>query len=638
MRGERRGEHRVWKAKQPDLEEGEIGPDDDRQKKEKTFFLSNLPGWLKTEELRAECVRFGQLGDIYIARKKDKYGGSFAFARYGNIRHVDKMVKALNTLSFGGVRIWAKVARFGKEGNEGKNPRIPRKPSGGSTSGYQGRTFVGNHSNQSFKEILAGKKGDSHDDISQVLLDETGPAKAMEWAGRSVVGYAHNIAKLCKVDIDLGKVNLGRMEIRYLGGMKVLITFSAREVAKTFIDEKKQLWEVCFSEAILWEGEWLDYERIAWLKFDGIPAALWDIRNVSKIGERFGKVVEGVNNMIGEGNLAYAHMGVLLQSGKRINEEIVVSWGGQNFKCWVSEDAGNWVPGFVSDDLTVIGDDRVPEDDAGVQDGLPESNAGVHDGLPESNAGISQADTPAAAVGVGGKSLEDEEAGGCMGGGEESHSVHGNSGEEALGNVPAQNFNVSNPTQRAGVGHDDILSGGPAHEKFVNEVDWAKAFTNSGLMVKKKRKRPVKGNYRTGLRFAPRRTNHRFPDLNSNPPGESSPSSGSVAVKKKQRIRRKSKVVIGNLQEGDVPDTYGDYSGGIDDEFESDWGESGDGEDASRPVEVVSDRAGGLDKEGLGVEADETRGVGEVVGLDLKGFEASVNEAIIAELGAVGNQ
>ena len=44
--------------------------------------------------------------------------GGFGFVRYGNVRDVDKLLKALNNVWFGDCRVVAKVASFDRLGNK----------------------------------------------------------------------------------------------------------------------------------------------------------------------------------------------------------------------------------------------------------------------------------------------------------------------------------------------------------------------------------------------------------------------------------------------------------------------------------------------------------------------------------------
>ncbi|MCI22813.1 RNA recognition motif, partial [Trifolium medium] len=47
-------------------------------------------------------------------RKRNVHNNKFGFVRYSKVRDVTKLLRAINDISFGKFRIWARVARFDK--------------------------------------------------------------------------------------------------------------------------------------------------------------------------------------------------------------------------------------------------------------------------------------------------------------------------------------------------------------------------------------------------------------------------------------------------------------------------------------------------------------------------------------------
>ncbi|KAI3785527.1 hypothetical protein L1987_44646 [Smallanthus sonchifolius] len=95
------------------------------------------------------------------------------------------------------------------------------------------------------------------------------------------------------------------------------VMFSSSHCANKFLYDYKHIWKAWFSNLTIWEGQFLDFERIAWLHVLGLPLHLW---------ER-----------------------VLLKSGNRIREEIMVAHMNDSFLCWVIEEYGNLVLDFLYD-------------------------------------------------------------------------------------------------------------------------------------------------------------------------------------------------------------------------------------------------------------------------------------------------
>ncbi|KAL8205874.1 hypothetical protein R6Q57_009425 [Mikania cordata] len=65
---------------------------------------------------------------------------------------------------------------------------------------------------------------------------------------------------------------------RYIGGLKVLLTFNSTTETKAFVKEKKDLWSSRFRYVEIWDGQCVEYDRVAWVKIHGVPVHLWDAK------------------------------------------------------------------------------------------------------------------------------------------------------------------------------------------------------------------------------------------------------------------------------------------------------------------------------------------------------------------------
>jgi hypothetical protein len=77
-----------------------------------SFYFTNFPVQLSLFYLRKGFEVCGILEDVYVARKRNKYGQPYGFVRFSNVRDISKLNKALNAVSFGDFRVRARVVRF----------------------------------------------------------------------------------------------------------------------------------------------------------------------------------------------------------------------------------------------------------------------------------------------------------------------------------------------------------------------------------------------------------------------------------------------------------------------------------------------------------------------------------------------
>ena len=77
-----------------------------------TFYFTNISALIPYHILRQSFEVCGILEDLFVARKFNAQGKAYGFVRYGNVKNVEKLTKALNDVTFGTFRVFATVARF----------------------------------------------------------------------------------------------------------------------------------------------------------------------------------------------------------------------------------------------------------------------------------------------------------------------------------------------------------------------------------------------------------------------------------------------------------------------------------------------------------------------------------------------
>ncbi|KAF5769709.1 putative RNA recognition motif domain, nucleotide-binding alpha-beta plait domain superfamily [Helianthus annuus] len=338
------------------------------------FFITNLPPGCNPWDV-ADFVRvFGEVAGVYIARKADKEGRKFGFVSFFNVVDVKDMERVLNGTKMGGYKLQVNLARFAKEnqglvGNlksvggavgKGKNVQV-------SSQIHMGQQFDIPHQNTSggnnvvsgagkgklfsdlFKEdVRQACNVSSHaSDIGPVIeiADET--VRFGELIGSAVVGKCKNLTILRKIDSFLADAGVTGVSLSYLGGLSVLIKFVDEEYCAKFLLDH-QLWKDWFSNLDQWNCQSLPFERLAWVRIQGVPMHLADNDVLNNIAEHFGKVVHGSQMEVEDRNLSVSWIGLLVGDGKRIHGFVTLKWKNMQFRVWVEEEFSNWVPDYVS--------------------------------------------------------------------------------------------------------------------------------------------------------------------------------------------------------------------------------------------------------------------------------------------------
>jgi hypothetical protein len=77
-----------------------------------SFYFTNFPAQLSKFYLWKGFEVCGILEDVYVAKKRNRFGEPYGFVKFSNVRNITKMTKALNAVWFGQFCVRAKVAKF----------------------------------------------------------------------------------------------------------------------------------------------------------------------------------------------------------------------------------------------------------------------------------------------------------------------------------------------------------------------------------------------------------------------------------------------------------------------------------------------------------------------------------------------
>ncbi|CAH1439056.1 unnamed protein product [Lactuca virosa] len=213
-----------------------------------TFYVSGFHDGTSKMELRKSFDSFGLVADIYIGGRKNQRKQNFAFIRYDGVRDVKAMEAA-----FQGVRA----------------------------------TFIsgsGIRDSRTFAQVASGTNESHLRRTPPIILN---PKTTMNnWIRKcTLIGEAHSLDHIA----NLPAPTLMNEGTKYLGGMRVAITFDSSKDAREFLEDKSR-WQEWFKRMILGEQTDSSYVRLAWLKINGVPLKYWDEDNFSRIASRFGNI------------------------------------------------------------------------------------------------------------------------------------------------------------------------------------------------------------------------------------------------------------------------------------------------------------------------------------------------------------
>ncbi|KAJ0700670.1 putative RNA recognition motif domain, nucleotide-binding alpha-beta plait domain superfamily [Helianthus annuus] len=585
-----------------------------RKEKAITFYVSNIHPHISDSELWIECMNYGHVVDAYIARKRDKRGNRFGFLRFIKIKDVEKMTKALCQMSFYGWKIRANVARFVKIEKKSRKQETKwiRKEEGHvNTNGAPvAPNNVYKSNGVSWADVVAGRQSQQEEDRSLNFTNESQAYKL--WRGRAVIGDLISIEALRDVNNMKKKLRLKDSQVRYLGGMKLLIIFDSVEEMEGSMKKDMELWNLWFKILTTWNGEYIPYERIAWLRIRGIPLQLWINEVFNVVGEYFGKVIK--KSDADEKDLCFNDdtIGIIVNHGAEINEKIKIRWKHLVYEVWVSEVHHLWFPEFISESVNEDNTTKEQEEQA-----TPTNTEAINQPeimeSEESTIPVPENERPQNSP-VENEKLEKE---------------HEKVGADFLGDE-ANEFNAPLNVEAEVTCEDNKtteLSGTPiVGDRNTNGPDMDHNIGPSTL-THKKRKRISLAEARTNyLKPQSKVGKNKLPDLNIDLSDESRPRPKRRILLKKGRTNRRRYKGKARLTEEEF-NNYEVNDDCLEDEYDSDW-EIEDNTETHQETETPTVEIQGVPKEIEKDEVEATLGIGLKIGIDLTGNEAILKKAI----------
>ncbi|XP_045831281.1 uncharacterized protein LOC123922627 [Trifolium pratense] len=98
-----------------------------------SFYFTNFPAQMSNFYLRKGFEVCGVLEDVFVAKKRNRYGKPYGFVRFSNVKNVTKLTNALNNVWFGYFRVKASVAMF--ERNDSRAGKFLKRQKDGMEKG-----------------------------------------------------------------------------------------------------------------------------------------------------------------------------------------------------------------------------------------------------------------------------------------------------------------------------------------------------------------------------------------------------------------------------------------------------------------------------------------------------------------------
>ncbi|KAL4554330.1 hypothetical protein LXL04_039550 [Taraxacum kok-saghyz] len=280
-----------------------------------SFFFQNFPEDLNEGALWKTFQNYGTVVDVYIPKKRDVTNRKFGFVRFSNISTPAQCVVRLQNIWIGSFKVRVSVARYQRNTSDPSDNLQPYIPP------PEPRPQP-HHATKPQKTNIKMCSDAASFDHMQLTL----------------VGVTENFQALMNVNAFTEVEGCPNIDMRYLGGLKMILEFNGKQEKKTFLTEAEHIWKQWFKELYPWNPKENFCERIASILIYGLPLQAWCEEAFSVIAATWGTVIIPEECATDNTNLAYGRVGILTKHPGLTSQCIEVTIDEMQYKIIVIED------------------------------------------------------------------------------------------------------------------------------------------------------------------------------------------------------------------------------------------------------------------------------------------------------------
>ncbi|KAJ0619933.1 putative RNA recognition motif domain, nucleotide-binding alpha-beta plait domain superfamily [Helianthus annuus] len=335
-----------------------------------TFLVQNISNKVSKNVLWRAFKPFGFISDVYVARKRDSKGRCFGFVRYVGVVNMQETLAAMNTVKMFDMKVSVSLAKYDKDhkkfnyapetlGRSVWRPKEWQQQDKNQDDGNNigSRPPMDNHMSKpgpsdnsftqegrSFADTLKGKSVGNGNGAKVVTVGGKGSLYPLHCIGRSVLGLAKKVMKICEMKQAIDDAGLHEVGLSYVGGVTYILTFRDKTTAIGCMELHEDFFNSVFSKFQLWNGEDVPYSRLVNLSINGVPFIIRDNNLFDDIGNMFGDVVQKSAFSWQEEDNSGGSVMVVTSIPSKIDEAVILKWNNKTVVVWVSESTGLWVP------------------------------------------------------------------------------------------------------------------------------------------------------------------------------------------------------------------------------------------------------------------------------------------------------
>ncbi|XP_058732712.1 uncharacterized protein LOC131604256 [Vicia villosa] len=321
----------------------------DKQKaSSSSFFVTEFGDRWKARDLFFEFKNLGEIEEVVIPPRKDKFGRRFGFVCFLNVKDEELLATKLDNIVLDDRKIFANLPRFSRS-NLAKTSGVEAKtraPTQTPLKGYGGDRFGGNKygkfdKNRSYAKVtqnIRGCSNDTGDNLMKKIVSFQPGYDVLSQYKNAYTGWIKEAGKMADLKSLFLEEGIFTIRITRLGPNLCILEDLVEGEVELFMEEKKSWWEQWFSKLKRWEPEDIDKERVAWIRVMGVPCHAWCEKCFCLLVDSIGVFMKCEEGTLLKNRMDVANICIRTKIQDRVDVVVRLSIEGQFFDVRMMED------------------------------------------------------------------------------------------------------------------------------------------------------------------------------------------------------------------------------------------------------------------------------------------------------------
>ena len=308
-----------------------------------SFYFTHFPDEANEALLWGYFKKWGDVCEVYIAKRLSKEGRRYGFVRFKGVLDVKGLETRLDNIFINDCKLFVNLPRFErglqkvdsqKKSFTGRKPIDRPSKHGGVITGLLPRTYADVTAN-------GAHTGDTNREEETTTTICINPEEGRGyWCTEAWVGNLKEVMEVGTLE-DRTVWELGyNTHITYLGDDMVLLPGLSDHKAQQIIRMEAETRNSLFYSLRKWTPDCRPRNRVVWLQVWGFPIQVWDKDNFRKVVAAIGDVIELDDDTEDRYRLDRARLLVRTPLPPAIRMEVRVGVGDSQYGVWVAEEIG----------------------------------------------------------------------------------------------------------------------------------------------------------------------------------------------------------------------------------------------------------------------------------------------------------